>query len=310
MENLIFLEPIFHEKIWGGTRLKTNFNYEIPSEKTGECWAISAHKNGDCKVLNGEHAGKTLSTLWKDNRELFGNVQGDEFPLLTKILDASDDLSVQVHPDDEYGLQHEGEMGKTECWYILDADEDAELIFGHHAQTKEEFINLIEEGKWDDLLRKVKIKKGDFFHVPTGTIHALKKGTLVLETQQSSDTTYRLYDYDRLGDDGMPRPLHLKQSIDVSTIPHVETNLNYETRKVGESVLTNFVTCNYFTTSKWDIRGTFTCSHIKPFTLVSMLEGEGVFNNTKIVKGQHFIVPSYVKELTIEGNVELIVASL
>ena len=310
MENLIFLEPIFHEKIWGGTRLKTNFNYEIPSEKTGECWAISAHKNGDYKVLNGEHAGKTLSTLWKDNRELFGNVQGDEFPLLTKILDASDDLSVQVHPDDEYGLQHEGEMGKTECWYILDADEDAELIFGHHAQTKEEFVKLIKEGNWDTLLRKVKVKKGDFFHVPTGTIHALKKGTLVLETQQSSDTTYRLYDYDRLGDDGMPRPLHLKQSIDVSMIPHVETNLNYETRKVGESVLTNFVTCDYFTTSKWDIRGTFTCSHTKPFTLVSVLEGEGVFNNTKIVKGQHFIVSSHVKELTIEGNLELIVASL
>ena len=310
MENLIFLESIFHEKIWGGTRLKTYFNYEITSERTGECWAISAHKNGDCKVLNGEHAGKTLSTLWKDNRELFGNVQGEEFPLLTKILDASDDLSVQVHPDDEYGLQHEGEMGKTECWYILDADEDAELIFGHYAQTKEEFINLIEERKWDTLLRKVKIKKGDFFHVPTGTIHALKKGTLVLETQQSSDTTYRLYDYDRLGDDGMPRPLHLKQSIDVSTIPHVETNLNYETRKVGESVLTNFVTCDYFTTSKWDIRGTFTCSHTKPFTLVSVLDGEGVFNDTKIVKGQHFIVPSHVKELTIEGSINLIVASL
>ena len=300
MENLIFLEPIFHEKIWGGTRLKTNFNYEIPSEKTGECWAISAHKNGDCKVLNGEHAGKTLSTLWKDNRELFGNVQGDEFPLLTKILDASDDLSVQVHPDDEYGLQHEGEMGKTECWYILDADADAELIFGHHAQTKEEFINLIEEGKWDDLLRKVKIKKGDFFHVPTGTIHALKKGTLVLETQQSSDTTYRLYDYDRLGDYGMPRPLHLKQSIDVSTIPHVEANLNYETIKVGENVLTNFVTCDYFTVSKWDIREMFTSPHTKPFTLVSVLEGEGSFNDTKIIKGQHFIVPSHVKDLTIE----------
>ncbi|MEO3134189.1 mannose-6-phosphate isomerase, class I [Turicibacter sanguinis] len=201
-------------------------------------------------------------------------------------------------------------MGKTECWYILDADEDAELIFGHSAQTKEEFINLIEEGKWDNLLRKVKVKKGDLFHVPTGTIHALKKGTLVLETQQSSDTTYRLYDYDRLSDDGMPRPLHLKQSIDVSSIPHVETNLNYETRKVGESVLTNFVTCDYFTTSKWDIRGTFTCAHTNPFTLVSVLEGVGFFNDTKIVKGQNFIIPSYVKELTIEGKVDLIVASL
>lgn len=188
-------------------------------------------------------------------------------------------------------------MGKTECWYILDADEDAELIFGHDAKTKEEFINLIEEGKWDDLLRKVKIKKGDFFHVPTGTIHTFKKETLVLETQQSSDTTYRLYDYDRLGDDGMPRPLHLKQSIDVATIPHIEANLNYETIKIGESVLTNFVTCDYFTTSKWDIRGTFTCPDIKPFTLVSVLEGVGFFNDSKIMKGQHFIVPSQIKTI-------------
>lgn len=108
----------------------------------------------------------------------------------------------------------------------------------------------------------------------------------------------------------MPRPLHLKQSIDVATIPHVEANLNYETIKIGESVLTNFVTCDYFTTSKWDIRGTFTYPHTKPFTLVSVLDGEGLFNDTKIVKGQHFIVPSHIKDLTIEGNVDLIVASL
>lgn len=310
MENLIFLEPIFHEKIWGGNRLKTNFNYEIPSEKTGECWAISAHKNGDCKIVNGRHTGLHLSELWENHRELFGNIKGNEFPLLTKILDANDDLSVQVHPDDEYGLKHEGEMGKTECWYILDADEDAELIFGHQAQTKEEFINLIEEGKWSDLLHKTKIKKGDFFHVPTGTIHALKKGTLVLETQQSSDITYRLYDYDRLNDDGKPRPLQIRQSIDVSSIPHVPATLNYEIIKFEENVITKFIACDYFTVSKWDIKGTYTSLHTKPFTLVSVLDGEGVFNNTKIIKGQHFIVASHVKELTITGTLILIVASL
>ncbi len=246
MNNLIFLKPIFHEKIWGGNRLNTVFNYEIPSEKTGECWAISAHKNGDCEVLNGSHAGQTLSYLWAHHRDLFGNVEGDYFPLLTKILDASDDLSVQVHPDDEYGLRHEGELGKTECWYILDADEDAELIFGHHAQTKEEFIQLVESNNWDQLLRKVKVKKGDFFHVPTGTVHALKKGTLVLETQQSSDTTYRLYDYDRLGDDGCPRPLHLKQSIDVALIPHEETKLELKKHILDDSVVTTLVECDFF----------------------------------------------------------------
>lgn len=310
MSELILLKPIFHEKIWGGTRLNTNFNYEIPSEKTGECWAISAHKNGDCEVINGPHAGKTLSYVWQYHRELFGDVEGEVFPLLTKILDASDDLSVQVHPDDEYGLKHEGELGKTECWYILDADEDAELIFGHHAQSKEEFIDYINNGQWSDLLRKVKIKKGDFFHVPTGTIHALKKGTLVLETQQSSDTTYRLYDYDRLGDDGLPRPLHLKQSIDVSTIPHQEEILKYDVQCIDNHVLTNYVTCDYFTVSKWDIRGRYYCKHEKPFTLVSVLEGSGQMNDHTISKGQHFIVPAQVDELRIEGQLDLMIASL
>lgn len=310
MNSLLFLAPIFHEKIWGGSRLRSNFNYEIPSEKTGECWAISAHPNGDCRILNGNHAGKHLSELWQTNRELFGNIQGDVFPLLIKILDASDDLSVQVHPNDKYAMENEGELGKTECWYILDADEDAELIFGHHAQTKEEFIKLIESDNWNQLLRKVKIKKGDFFHVPTGTIHALKKGTLVLETQQSSDTTYRLYDYDRKGDDGQPRPLHLKQSIDVSIIPHKDSQLNYEILSVDKHKITKFVNCDYFSVSKWDIRGSYITSHNNPFTLVSVVDGEGLFNNVKISKGQHFIVPAQVEKLNIEGTMDLIVSSL
>lgn len=310
MNSLLFLAPIFHEKIWGGSRLRSNFNYEIPSEKTGECWAISAHPNGDCRILNGNHAGKHLSELWQTNRELFGNIQGDVFPLLIKILDASDDLSVQVHPNDKYAMENEGELGKTECWYILDADEDAELIFGHHAQTKEEFIKLIESDNWNQLLRKVKVKKGDFFHVPTGTIHALKKGTLVLETQQSSDTTYRLYDYDRKGDDGQPRPLHLKQSIDVSIIPHKDSQLNYEILSVDKHKITKFVNCDYFSVSKWDIRGSYITSHNNPFTLVSVVDGEGLFNNVKISKGQHFIVPAQVEKLNIEGTMDLIVSSL
>ena len=310
MNNLIFLKPIFHEKIWGGTRLKTVFNYEIPSEKTGECWAISAHQNGDCEVIDGPLAGKKLSDLWTHHRELFGNIEGDCFPLLTKILDASDDLSVQVHPDDEYGLKHEGELGKTECWYILDADDDAELIFGHHAKTKEEFIQLIESNNWNQLLRKVKVKKGDFFHVPTGTIHALKKGTLVLETQQSSDTTYRLYDYDRLGDDGCPRPLHLKQSIDVAMIPHEEAKLELKKHILDDSVVTTLVECDFFKVYKWDIHGKYYAIHQSPFTLVSVLEGQGLINQRPIQKGDHFIIPHCVTQLKIEGGLELMVATV
>lgn len=310
MNNLIFLKPIFHEKIWGGTRLNTVFNYEIPSEKTGECWAISAHQNGDCEVISGPLTEKKLSELWTQQRDLFGNIEGDCFPLLIKILDASDDLSVQVHPDDEYGLKYEGELGKTECWYILDANEDAELIFGHHAKTKEEFIEQIELNNWDQLLRKVKVKKGDFFHVPTGTVHALKKGTLVLEIQQSSDTTYRLYDYDRLGDDGQLRPLHLKQSIDVAMIPHEEVKPELKQHLLNDSVVTTLIDCEFFKVYKWNIHGKCQAPHQEPFTLVSVLEGNGLINTRPIEKGDHFIIPSSVTQLKLEGILELIVATV
>ena len=142
----IFLEGVLQDKIWGGTKLRDEFGYDIPTETTGEHWSISAHPNGPATIKNGEHAGKTLAELWDSNRELFGNQEGDVFPLLTKIIDANNDLSVQVHPDDAYGLENEGELGKTECWYILSADEGAEIVFGHHANSKEEYLAMIEKG--------------------------------------------------------------------------------------------------------------------------------------------------------------------
>src|SRR5690606_32144369 len=157
-----------------GTALKEKFGYVIPSNRTGECWAISAHPNGPSVVKNGEFKGKTLIQLWKEQRELFGDVTADNFPLLTKILDANTDLSVQVHPNDEDAKLYEnGGLGKRECWYIIDCKDGAELIFGHNAQTKEGFLESIKNDEWEGLLRKVKIKPGDFFYVPSGTVHAI-----------------------------------------------------------------------------------------------------------------------------------------
>ena len=214
--DLIFLKPLFHNKIWGGRRLAEEYGYDIPDGSVGECWAISAHSNGDCEVASGPYAGKTLSELWTTHRELFGNAEGDRFPLLIKILDAKDDLSVQVHPDDEYAAEHEnGSLGKSECWYILDAKENGDIVVGQNASSKEEFAAMVEQGKWSELLNYVPIKAGDFFRIDPGTVHAIRTGTLILETQQSSDITYRVYDYDRLGDDGKPRDLHLAQSLEV-----------------------------------------------------------------------------------------------
>lgn len=143
---IIFLKPIFKEMIWGGDKLAKNFNYEIPSGNTGECWAIAAHKNGDCEVICDDFKGYTLSGLWNEHRELFGGLEDDVFPLLIKILDAKTDLSIQVHPDDVYAKMYEnGSLGKTECWYVLDCEEDTTIIIGHNAENHELLETMVEK---------------------------------------------------------------------------------------------------------------------------------------------------------------------
>lgn len=151
-----------------------------------------------------------LDELWATHPELFGHSSEPSFPLLTKILDAADDLSVQVHPDDVYGEKNEGELGKTECWYIIHADEGSEIVYGHHAKSKSELKDMIDSGDWEHLLTRIPVQAGDFFFVPSGTVHAIGKGIIILETQQSSDTTYRVYDYDRKDDAGNTRELHIQ----------------------------------------------------------------------------------------------------
>ncbi|GMB09356.1 mannose-6-phosphate isomerase, class I [Thermolongibacillus altinsuensis] len=310
----LFLEPIFQERIWGGTRLAEQFGYKIPSERTGECWAISAHPNGQTIVKNGSFQGKTLGELWEQHRELFGYFPSDRFPLLTKILDANADLSVQVHPDDAYANEHErGELGKTECWYIIDCKEGAELVYGHNAQTKEELKQMIHEGKWDQLLRRVKIKPGDFFYVPSGTVHALCEGTLVLETQQNSDTTYRIYDYDRVDENGKKRELHLEKALDVITVPHIDVTYNGQVTKMAGAEIVTFVENDYFTVQKWNIQEEFTFEYAKYFLLVSVLSGKGEFctenSSYPLKKGDHLIVPHQFGRFTVKGTVEMIVSS-
>lgn len=309
----LFLQPVFKERIWGGTALKEEFGYEIPNEYTGECWAISAHSNGPSVVENGPYAGLTLDRLWRDKPELFGHPKEEVFPLLTKILDANMDLSVQVHPDDSYAMVHEsGELGKTECWYIIDCKEGADMIFGHNAQTKEELIEQINDGKWGELLRRVKIKPGDFFYVPSGTIHALCEGTLVLETQQSSDTTYRVYDYDRRDAEGNLRELHLEKAIDVTTVPHKVAAASPIVEERENVAVTTFVESEFFSVYKWQVEGKSSFSSDDHYLLLSVIKGEGILlhqgEKYGIKKGSHFILPVGFGAFEIEGNCELIVS--
>lgn len=307
----IFLAPLFQERIWGGSELKKQYGYNIPSAQTGECWAISAHPNGPSVVREGNYTGKTLGELWDEHPEIFGHFESPKFPLLTKILDANDDLSIQVHPNDEYANEFEnGEFGKTECWYILDCDEDATMIFGHRAQSKEEFMDMVNEGHWGDLLQHVKIKPGDFFYVPSGTVHALCKGTLVLETQQSSDTTYRVYDYDRVGQDGKLRELHIEKAIEVTTVPHTATKVEPAVDKIMGATVTTFVEEDYFSVYKWDIETEAKLTQAGPFTLGSVIEGAGILITAEgefaLQKGDHFILSNALKTFKIEGNISII----
>lgn len=309
----LFLKPVFKERIWGGTALQKEFGYEIPTENTGECWAISAHPNGPSVIENGPFMGMALNDLWRKHPELFGNPEGKVFPLLTKILDANMDLSVQVHPDDSYAKVNEnGELGKTECWYIIDCKEDAEMIFGHNARSKEELAAQINERDWNGLLRRVKIKSGDFFYVPSGTIHALCEGTLVLETQQSSDTTYRVYDYDRRDAEGNVRELHLEKAMEVTTVPHQDTVSKPKIKEQKHAKVTTFVESEFFSVYKWDVHGKASFAMDNQYLLFSVIKGEGTLvhhgETYSLKKGSHFILPVGFGEFEVDGNCELIVS--
>lgn len=306
-KQLLRLEPVFQEKIWGGERLKTVFNYPVPGDHTGECWAISGHHSGDCAVVG---TGKTLGQLWKQQPALFGNVGGEIFPLLVKIIDAKEDLSIQVHPDDAYAATHEnGSLGKTECWYVLDCDKDATIIIGHHAQTKAEMEQMIKEGRWNELLREIPIRKGDFFQIDPGCLHAIKGGTLILETQQSSDVTYRFYDYGRL-QDGKPRPLHIERSLDVTAIPYRPSDFAVTRQTVQGSTLTHLITCPYYSVYHLKLNGTVKTDWTEPFVNVSIIEGEGFLDDEPVKKGDHLIIPAGYGLMKLQGQMELIYSHL
>lgn len=310
MREILFLKPVLKEMIWGGKRLAEDFGYELPSDKTGECWAVSAHKNGDCEILDGSFVGKKLSWLWENHKELFGNAKSDVFPLLVKIIDAKDDLSIQVHPDDRYAnINENGSLGKTECWYILDCDADAEIVVGHNAKDKEELKSMIADNRWMDLIQIRPIKKGDFFQINPGTVHAIKKGTLILETQQSSDITYRLYDYDRL-QNGQPRELHINKSIDVIGCPHVDMVSNSEIEKREHGQVEELIACAFYTVYKVNITGKESFCQNEPFTILSVIEGSGSIDGRNIKKGDHFILPAGYGTYELDGNMELIISHI
>ncbi|MBU5266997.1 mannose-6-phosphate isomerase, class I [Virgibacillus proomii] len=311
----IFLKPVFQERIWGGKKLKALFGYEIPSEQTGEAWVISAHPHGPSEIINGPLAGKTLQDAWENHGELFHKKSSDDeaYPLLVKILDANDNLSVQVHPDDKFARNVENQpYGKTECWYVLDAEPGAEIILGHHAKTKEDLAAMMDNGDWDQLLQRVAVNKGDFIYVPSGTIHAIGKGIVILETQQSSDITYRVYDYDRKDKKGNPRELHLDKAKQVTNIPHQMSKLEQQSYQKEGLNVQQLVKETYFTVYHWKLSGEVTQHLEADFLQCSVITGNAEIHvNNKsytLKKGNNFILPYGIDTYQLVGNAELIVS--
>lgn len=290
-KELIWPEPVDKEMIWGR-----------------ETWTISAHPHGDCTVSRGRFKGMKLSEVWRQYPEVFGAKAGGPFPLLTKIIDAREDLSIQVHPDDAYAKEHEnGSLGKTECWYIIDCKENASIVLGHHAKDKQELETMIRNGRWADFIREVPVKKGDFFQIEPGCLHAVKGGIRILETQQNSDITYRVYDYNRLSD-GKPRELHLRQSLDVIKAPFQESPAQPETEDLAGAEKTHLITCPYYQVYKYQVKGSFRQPFSGGFTNVTVIEGSGFANGVPVEAGAAFIVPAGTAECEFAGEFSYITA--
>ncbi len=303
-EKIIFLKPFLKSVIWGGTKLK-EFNYDLKnSKKIGEAWVISAYPGMCSEIISGEFKGKDLLWLWENHLDLFHDAKGRKYPLLCKIIDANDNLSVQVHPDkaQEYKANINA---KNECWYILDCPKNAELVYCHNAKSKTELTSLIENNEWKSLLKYKKIEKGDFIYVPAGTVHAITKGTMVYELQQSSDTTYRLYDYDRVDEIGHHRELHIKQSIDCIT--YLDQEHAQEKAKSHNHYLVDNDLFKLFYLNNNGNKHTYSFERAK-WLQVTIIDGMGKFNGETIKKGDNLIAFPDDFNVTVEGNVTLLIS--
>lgn len=217
---ILKLKPACKDYLWGGSRLREEYNISSDLDPLAEAWVLSCHPDGPSVVENGPDAGLTLPQyIEKHGRGVLGRncARFEDFPILVKFIDAKGDLSIQVHPDNAYALEHEGQYGKTEMWYVLEAVPGAFLYYGFkHPITKEEYKERIENNTLTEVLNAAPVKKGDVFFIPAGTLHAICKGIVIAEIQQNSNVTYRVYDYGRLGADGKPRQLHVAQALEVT----------------------------------------------------------------------------------------------
>lgn len=275
----LLLKPPVKDYLWGGSRLKTEYGYACDGDIAAEAWVLSCHKDGSSVVMNGDCAGQTLPEVlaqWGDAAIGEKAAAFPYFPVLIKLIDARDRLSVQVHPDNDYALRVEGEFGKTEMWYVVDCEPGAQLIYGfRQGLTKDEFRARIENDTLPEVCNFVPVKKGDVFFIQAGTLHAIGAGILIAEVQQNSNTTYRVSDYGRLGADGKPRALHVDKAVDVTaTVPPAIPYGNVgETTALPGGQVRPLASCAFFTAQLLDVTDTLHVGCMDSFTSLLCLDG-------------------------------------
>lgn len=301
------LNPAFKDYLWGGTKLRDEFGLDCDLDKIAEGWMLSCHKDGNCTVQNGEFQGLTLKeAIEKSEASLIGKnaEKFEDFPILIKLIDAKQNLSIQVHPNDEYAQKVEHEYGKTEMWYVVDCDEGAYLYYGFKEPiTKEQFKTSIENNTLTDILNKVEVKKGDCFFIESGTVHAIGAGLLIAEIQQNSNTTYRVYDYGRVGADGRPRELHTEKALEVTvtappTCPVLHDNGFVET---------TLAECKYFTVKKYNLNGDIELNvDGRSFSSLLCVEGQCTVGDIELKRGECVFIPANFGSVIISGNATLL----
>lgn len=306
--SILKLRPQLVERIWGGRRLANDF-HEIDSAPIGEAWIISGYPTHPSIINEGPYAGQSLRDLYHSHRELFANDSSPEFPLLVKLIDAAADLSVQVHPNDAYAARYANDKGKSESWLILDTEPNAQLQWGHKAQTNEQLVQLLDEGQWTSLLNYCPVHAGEVYYIPSGTVHALCRGTYLLEIQQSSDVTYRLYDYDRTDVTGKRRPLHIEDAKNVITVPAIYEPIRHIDLDASKEGRTTILPTPYFTIEHWvSINSLQLINREETYYLVFVLKGTGSLNGVTVSSMESVIITSDTRQIDITGHLSLIVS--
>lgn len=314
----IKIKPVFQNYLWGGTRFRDYYHKDVPQDwqKIAESWELSTHPNGLSLIAEGEFAGLTLkSYLDQAGPPILGKkFSTTNLPILFKLIDAKDNLSIQVHPNNDYAQKNEQQFGKTEMWYILDAEPNSFLYYGFKEKiSKKEFQTRIKNNTLLEVVNQVPVKKGAVFFIPSGTLHAIGKGILIAEIQQCSDLTYRIYDYGRLGDDGKPRQLHLKQALEVTNLTQAQPVKSAKTIKLKKNVyLKTLASCSYFTTKSLALAGEIELLVLDD-TYQVLFAAQGAFTliwqdqSWSLKEGETIFLPANLGKYQLQGQGEILI---